>query len=475
MNIEKFLDLFFHRNILIIEVLFGIVLLGVIFLTIRSFLRAEGAGSEMNLSGLEEGLKKILENHAGNSAAHADASIAAEGDAIMEEMGTQIERLKLQLMQKTEEVEQLKAGGAVAAAAAPTDTPVAKAPIVSGTPTELEEKVRELEARLSEYSIIEDDIADLSFYKEETVRLQAEIDKLKAKLAEYEAGGAPPKFMAPPPPAAAPEAPPPVVAAPSPQPVAEAPTAVAEAAPAAAAAGTDIFGSIDDDIMAEFERAVAEQKASSSSQKVATELKPPPAAAAPVAPPAVEASVAPSPQPQPEPTPTPAPMATTTTPATPAPAETAAAAPKPEVVPTNAFEAEALAALMEMDISKGVAPPPMDLQQDVDAILKAAAEETKVKETDLKVVAPVEIATSESKENSEAKEPTEEEVIGGINLDKMLSEVGGLPEETAEQEISNVLEQELDTEKLLQEATGMEKSDTEADEDFSELIKKEGA
>lgn len=426
MNIEKFLGLFFQRNILIIEVLFGLVLLGVIFLTIRSFLRAEGAGNEMNLSGLEEGLKKILENHAGSSIAHANTSSAVEGDAIMEEMATQIERLKLQLMQKTEEVEQLKAGEGATTPASPIEASVAKTPIISGTPTELEEKVRDLEARLSEYSIIEDDIADLSFYKEETVRLQAEIDKLKAKLAEYEAGGVPPKFMAPPPPAAetnplpsATPSPPAAIppAAPSPQLVAEVPVV---APTTVASETTDVFGSIDDDIMAEFERAVAEQKASSSAQKVATELKPSP-------PRRVE--------------PDPVLMATA-----------------PTAVP----------------------PPAAGPQQDVDAILKAAAEEKKTQEdATLKVIPSIEVASKMDPNANANEKPSlesiEAEEVVGINLDKMLSEVGGLPEESEGKEVSNALDQELDTEKLLQEATGMEKSDTEVDEDFNELIKKEGA
>lgn len=43
----------------------------------------------------------------------------------------------------------------------------------------LQEKVTELQARLAEYEIIEDDIADLSMYKEENARLKAEITRLK--------------------------------------------------------------------------------------------------------------------------------------------------------------------------------------------------------------------------------------------------------------------------------------------------------
>ena len=56
----------------------------------------------------------------------------------------------------------------------------------SGDTLVLEEKIKDLEARLSEYSIIEDDIADLSFYKEETLRLQDEVKTLKEKLLKYE-------------------------------------------------------------------------------------------------------------------------------------------------------------------------------------------------------------------------------------------------------------------------------------------------
>lgn len=344
-----------------IEVLFGMVLVGIIFLTFRSFSRPETVASDANLQGLEAGIKKILENYSQGS--NAPASIAAstadggEGNGIMEEMATQIERLKLQLMQKSEEVEQLKANagsnqldpalfqetGAAPVASAPV-TPVASEG--SGNTAVLEEKIKDLEARLSEYSIIEDDIADLSFYKEETVRLQAEVDKLKARLAEYEAGGAPAAASAPAAPVVAPIPPPEVKLAESDF---AAPAVAKEEAPKPVE-----VGGVDDDIMAEFERAVAEQKAITASQKTATE------------------------------------------------------------VPLQSPESEA------------------------------------------------------------AEESTDTPVEGEINLDKMLSEVGELPEQNAEEAL-NVLDQALDTEKLLEEATGMEKIDTEALNDFDKFLKKEGA
>ncbi len=366
MSLDQFLDLFFRSNVLVIEVLFGIVLAGVIFLTFRSFSRPETLSSEVNLQGLEDGIKKILENYSPGSkppvASTIPVSEGGDSNGLMEEMATQIERLKLQLMQKSEEVEQLKSSvsnnqldPALFQEPGATPAPVAAAPGTSagsGNTTVLEEKIKDLEARLSEYSIIEDDIADLSFYKEETVRLQTEVDKLKAKLAEYEAGGAPAAAPTPAPtpiPISAPQA-----LAPAPTPLEVAPTPIEtpakqELPPAAIASDVS---AVDDDIMAEFERAVAEQKTMTAAQKSATEVPPP----------------------------------------------------SPE----------------------------------------------------------------------EVQEPASEPVEGGINLDKMLSEVGQLPENPSD-EAMNVLEQALDTEKLLEEATGMEKIDTEALNDFDEFLKKEGA
>jgi hypothetical protein len=62
-NLEHFLDIFFRSNVLIIEVLFGVVLGGVIFLTIRWFTQSEDASSSTSLQSLEQGIKKILENY----------------------------------------------------------------------------------------------------------------------------------------------------------------------------------------------------------------------------------------------------------------------------------------------------------------------------------------------------------------------------------------------------------------------------
>jgi hypothetical protein len=106
----------------------------------------------------------------------------------------------------------------------------------------LQEKMKTLESRLSEYEIISEDIADLSFYKEENTRLQKE-------LAKVQAGAGAPSTQ----PAAGPaqEAP------------ASVQSVVVEEKPAPQAAE----GGIDDDIMAQFAAAVDEQKAASAAAK----------------------------------------------------------------------------------------------------------------------------------------------------------------------------------------------------------------
>lgn len=56
------------------------------------------------------------------------------------------------------------------------------APAQASNP-ELEQKVKELSEKLAEYEIIEDDIANLSFYKNENAKLKNELDKLRGANA----------------------------------------------------------------------------------------------------------------------------------------------------------------------------------------------------------------------------------------------------------------------------------------------------
>lgn len=108
---------------------------------------------------------------------------------------------------------------------------------------ELKAKIANLEARLAEYEVIEDDLANLKRYQQENKQLKAQIDMLK--------GGAPAAAAAPAPEAAAPAAAPAPAPAAAPEPAAS-PIAAAEAAAPAAPAPdfADLAGKVDESIAA---------------------------------------------------------------------------------------------------------------------------------------------------------------------------------------------------------------------------------
>lgn len=146
------------------------------YVTFRGlFSKAETAGGASSLSSdtavteLQTSLKKLIDQTASlekNMAAgvvvkgavdSAPAGSAPAADPV------EIENLKKALAEKDEELKKSKddsAGEKLKAQSA---------------------KLEELQSKLAEYEILEDDIADLSLYKEENARLKAELDGLKAK------------------------------------------------------------------------------------------------------------------------------------------------------------------------------------------------------------------------------------------------------------------------------------------------------
>ncbi len=90
------------------------------------------------------------------------ASMSAPEVAIM---AAEVAKLKLEVEQRTNELT------AVKAQASQSDGNKADT-------SKLEERIKELEGKLVEYEILEDDIADLSLYKEENARLKAELTRL---------------------------------------------------------------------------------------------------------------------------------------------------------------------------------------------------------------------------------------------------------------------------------------------------------
>lgn len=266
MNLEKFLDFWTQNNRLIIELTFGFIFILILFLIYRQFFSKEVSSSEnlgstanlnINTAEIEEKLQKIMESQlnfkgqlsgleqvsAGNAGASSPANLApVAASADLAPLQKELETLKEQLKTKDIKIEELAKAGAAAAAGAPAASGEDK--------TALEAKVKELEGRLQEYEIISEDIADLSFYKEENTRLQKELADLKGGAKAPEPIKAPPIAAMPAPAAPTPEPATAPVAAP----------AVVEATPEAAPSAP---GPVDDDIMKEFAAAIEDQKKTS--------------------------------------------------------------------------------------------------------------------------------------------------------------------------------------------------------------------
>lgn len=99
-----------------------------------------------------------------------DTGASAPDPSLKEEL----ERLRAELSARESQIKKLKEempkddGGATPASSD-----------LTGKLNDQLKRIEELEAKLAEYEILEDDIADLSLYKEENARLKAELDSVK--------------------------------------------------------------------------------------------------------------------------------------------------------------------------------------------------------------------------------------------------------------------------------------------------------
>lgn len=248
-NTGAVFDFIVKNNILLIEILVGVILLAIVTLAYRNFFakaksELDGHADGTSISAIEASLKKILESTEVKSSAPAVSNSEVEG-------------LKNSLLDKDRMIEELQFQ-LKAASEANMGESASSADLLQA-----QNRSKELEAKLAEYEIISEDIADLSMYKDENVKLKKELETLKKGAAASPAAAAP------------------VLEEPLIPHVAVAPAAAV--APPAAEASADAsaeFGGIDDDIMAEFARAVEEQKAAAAPAAPSVAAK----EAAPVAP-----------------------------------------------------------------------------------------------------------------------------------------------------------------------------------------------
>jgi hypothetical protein len=294
---DSLLKFIFNHNTAIIEVLIALTALAALFLSFRSFMTQDSGGAMGgDFSKLEETLKKLLEK-AGTVTANAPSGASAAAGTESGNLLAEISTLKTELEDKKKMIDEIQKGSA--------DGKTAAAGISAEDKSKLEAKIKELEGKLSEYEIISEDIADLSKYKEQNVKLKAELEDLKKNQSAAPAAVAPapaavqvaaapaeapaavqvttaPPVQAVTPAAVAPAA---VQAATAPPVQAAAPAASAppvQTAPvpqSAPAAGNDVSSLVDDDLMKEFAAAVENQKKVGSEQPASTAASPQQAAA----------------------------------------------------------------------------------------------------------------------------------------------------------------------------------------------------
>ena len=168
MNLESALNYLTHHIEPIIQWLFFAILLLSAFLIVRWLFgkKGEDAGLSANSVTLADGgdiqtfLKKILDQ----TTKLENLPLEGLSSAGAGEMDARIQAIKLELASRDAEIVKLKAGG--------DSKSSADADVVNS-------RIKELESKLAEYEILEDDIADLSLYKEENARLKDELEKAK--------------------------------------------------------------------------------------------------------------------------------------------------------------------------------------------------------------------------------------------------------------------------------------------------------
>ncbi|MGE3974706.1 MAG: hypothetical protein AB7F59_09290 [Bdellovibrionales bacterium] len=206
MTLDQFLGWFLKHNVILIEGLIILILASVSFVLFRSVLRGkEDEESASSLKDIEKTLRQVLESTNAKPSIEVEKAaslihdsevpvvpIAAaapaptmdpQAAAIAAAQAQDLERLRREMQDKEKTLAELQKS-LEEAKKAQSAAPVG-APTVDTKP--LEEKIKELQAKLAEYEIIEDDIANLSTYKQENQKLKSELDSLKSKFSSSKA------------------------------------------------------------------------------------------------------------------------------------------------------------------------------------------------------------------------------------------------------------------------------------------------
>lgn len=174
--LDSFTQFWFSHLDSIVNVLFLVLILLFMVLFVVIFISSKNKkDTEIHSDDLEKTLRKVLESAELRSAPMPMPSGSTD---VSSEASQEVSNLKKSIEDKVAEVENLKkqiaekqnsgSGGG------------------GGDASGLQLRLKELEAKLAEYEVIEDDIANLSMYKEENKRLRSELDKLGGDNASDE-------------------------------------------------------------------------------------------------------------------------------------------------------------------------------------------------------------------------------------------------------------------------------------------------
>lgn len=198
MTVESFLQYWTAHNESIIQwLLLTIVLLTIMILSrlILGKPSDQFASIDVSSKPLNETLGKILEETAamksqlatgvtvaaGSASGGGGSGASAGGSAGGGAGSVEFENAKAEVEKKEKEIAALKVQL--------QDMPK------GGDATQYLSKIKELEGKLSEYEILEDDIADLSLFKEENARLKTELEALKGQAQGMDASAGKSDFV----------------------------------------------------------------------------------------------------------------------------------------------------------------------------------------------------------------------------------------------------------------------------------------
>lgn len=194
MDLNALVRLIYAKHELMLGVSITLLLIVTVLMLVRSVMEDRQAEKTSGKTGdldaktlntaLEGAMKKVLADKGIQGAiAGAAASGSSEVGASASALAPETQELKKSLSEKEAKIAALMSDIETLKIAAEKVQPTADGGVVPGVDVSaLQAKLVELQAKLAEYEIIEDDIADLSMYKEENKKLKAELATLKAAV-----------------------------------------------------------------------------------------------------------------------------------------------------------------------------------------------------------------------------------------------------------------------------------------------------